>query len=126
MIICSPPPVVAVCIAQSARVAEMSQSVPVEELHVDGKPGAPIELPIARGPATGYVWRLELPAGIRQVADGPPRPVDPKAAIGAGTGAHLQVEAGAAGDYVITARLARQWEPDRPARIVRIRLHVAP
>jgi predicted secreted protein len=103
----------------------MSGSVQAEEMHVAGKRGEPITLPIARGPATGHAWRLELPAGVRQIADGPPRPVDPSVVLGAATGGYLRVEADVAGEHVIVARLARPWEPDGPVRVVRITLHVA-
>lgn len=104
----------------------MSASVQVENMNVSAKCGEPITLPIAPGPATGYSWHLELPAGVRRIADGPPRAVDPAVARGAAVGGNLRVEAAQAGDLVITARLARPWEPDQPVRVVRISLHVAP
>jgi predicted secreted protein len=98
--------------------------MPAEELTVAGKHGEPIPLPIARGPATGYDWQLDLPTGVRQIADGPPRTVDPNTRLGSASGGYLQVEADEAGDYIITARLVRPWQPDEPARIVRITLRV--
>jgi predicted secreted protein len=104
----------------------VSQSVNVEQMNVSGRYGEAISLPIAGGPATGYSWRLELPPGLQRIADGPSRSVSPASAIGAGLGGSLRVEAADAGDYVIVARLARPWEPDRPARLIRINLHVAP
>ncbi len=98
-------------------------SQPVEELSARGKAGEPIVLPIATGPATGHAWRLELPEGVQRIADGPERPVDPAARLGAAAGGYLRVTA-PRGEYVIIARLARPWEADRPVRVVRIRLHV--
>jgi predicted secreted protein len=70
-------------------------------------------LPIAGGPATGYAWRLELPEGVKQIEDSPERSLDPSVRLG-----------GAAGEHVVTARLARPWEPDNSVRLVTIRLHV--
>jgi predicted secreted protein len=104
----------------------MAQSVNVEEINLSGRYGEAISLPIAGGPATGYSWRLELPPGLQRIPDGPPRSVNPTSAIGTALGGSLRVEAAEAGDYVIVARLARPWEPDRPARLIRINLHVAP
>jgi predicted secreted protein len=95
-------------------------------MHASGRRGEPIPLPIAGGPATGYAWHLDLPAGVQRIANGPPRTVDPASALGAPSGGNLRVEAVSAGDYVITARLARPWELDRPVRVIRLNLHVAP
>jgi len=103
--------------------AEMQPPVQVEEFTVQGTAGEPIQLPIAAGPATGYVWQLEMPTGVHRIGDGPERQVDPKSALGAASGGRLQVTA-QAGDYVVSARLARPWQGDLPVRIVRIRLHV--
>jgi hypothetical protein len=44
--------------------------------------------------------------------------------LGGAAGGYLQVTA-PRGEHVITARLARPWEPDKPVRVVTIRLHVA-
>jgi|AmaraimetFIIA100_FD_contig_51_12401991_length_482_multi_4_in_0_out_0_2 predicted secreted protein len=104
----------------------MSQSVQPEEMNVSGKRGEAIVLPIATGPATGHSWRLELPAGVQRIADGPARAVSPANSVGSGTGGNIRVEAAEAGNYVIEARLARPWELDRPVRVVRINLHVSP
>lgn len=95
----------------------------VEELAAQGKAGEPITLPIARGPATGYEWRLELPQGVQRIEDGPAPPVDPSVRSGGAAGGYLRVTA-APGDYVILGKLMRPWDPSRPARFVRIRLHV--
>jgi predicted secreted protein len=94
-----------------------------EHFEVKGQAGKPIDLPIANGPATGYSWRLELPKGVSRVEDGPERRVPAGQRLGGSSGGHIRVTA-AAGDYVIEARLVRPWEPNRPARVVEIRLHV--
>jgi predicted secreted protein len=96
---------------------------PSEYLDVEGKAGEPITLPIASGPATGHAWSLELPDGVEQIDDGPERMVDPSARLGGASGGYLRVTA-LHGAYIIVARLARPWEPDRPVRVVGIRLHV--
>jgi predicted secreted protein len=98
-------------------------SIPIEYFVVQGTSGNPIELPIAAGPATGHVWKLELPHGVERIEDGPQRPVDPSTRLGGATGGNLRVKA-PRGEHVITARLARPWQPDSPARVVQIRLHV--
>lgn len=90
---------------------------------VHGSPALPIELPITQGPPTGYVWSLELPSGVTRVGDGPARPPQPGAHLGASPGNHLRVTA-AKGHYRITARLARPWQPDNPAQVVVIDLVV--
>ena len=90
---------------------------------VHGKGGQPIDLPIAQGPPTGHVWLLQLPSGVHQIDSGPPRPIAPDRAMGAGSGAALRVEA-KPGEYMIVANLVRPWEPDKIARQVRIRLLV--
>jgi putative addiction module killer protein len=87
-----------------------------------GKDGDRI-VPIAAGPATGHDWILELPAGVEQIEDGPARPVDPSKRLGSAVGGYLRVTA-PQGTYVITARLARPWERDRPVRVVEIQLRV--
>ena len=96
---------------------------PSEYFDVEGKAGEPITLPIAGGPATGHAWRLELPAGVTRIDDGPERKVDPSVALGGASGGYLRVTA-PHGDHIVSARLARPWEPDRPVRVVEIRLHV--
>jgi predicted secreted protein len=96
---------------------------PSETMDVEGKAGEPITLPIASGPATGYAWRLDLPEGVARIEDGPPRTVQPAERLGGATGGYLRVTA-PAGEHLVVARLARPWEPDRPARVVSIRLHV--
>jgi predicted secreted protein len=96
----------------------------VEEFEVQGLSGEPITLPIALGPATGYVWSLELPSGVVRIDDAP-RPVPEGASrIGGSAGGYLQVTA-PQGDYVLLARLARPWETHRPVREVRMHLHVS-
>ena len=103
----------------------MTEAVPpVEDVSVSGRQHEPIQLPIAGGPATGYAWRLDLPEGVRQIEDGPPRTPDPGAAVGGATSGYLRVEADRPGDFVVTAHLARPWQPDRPIRIVRITIDV--
>jgi len=94
-----------------------------ENLTAEGKAGEPIALPIAGGPASGYAWRLELPEGVKQIEDGPERTVDPASRLGGATGGYLRVTA-PRGHHVIIGRLVRPWEPDRPVRVVRIRLRV--
>jgi predicted secreted protein len=94
-----------------------------EHFDINGKAGEAIVLPITQGPATGYEWTLELPPGVERLEDGPPREVETSTALGAATGAPLQVLA-AAGDYLVIARLARPWQKDQPVRIVSIQLHV--
>jgi predicted secreted protein len=94
-----------------------------EDLTAQGKAGEPIVLPIAGGPATGYAWRLELPEDVERIEDGPNRLLDPSVRLGGAAGGYLRVKA-KRGDYVIIARLARPWEPDRSIRVVRVRLHV--
>lgn len=95
-----------------------------EYLDVDGKAGQPITLPITAGPATGYSWRLDLPEGVERIDDSPARPLDPSVRLGGSASGYLQVTA-PTGEHVISARLARPWEPDSPVRVVTIRLHVA-
>jgi predicted secreted protein len=94
-----------------------------EYLDIEGKPGEVITLPIASGPATGYAWRLELPEGVTRIEDSPERPLDPSVRLGGAAGGYLQVTA-PQGKHVLTARLARPWEPDNPVRVVTIRLHI--
>lgn len=88
-----------------------------------GKAGQPVDLPIAGGPPTGYQWRLELPEGVEQVDEGPQRQVDSATRLGDASGGFLRVKA-QAGQYLITARLARPWQADQPIRIVQIRFEV--
>ena len=95
-----------------------------EYLDIEGKAGEVIALPIAGGPATGYAWRLELPAGVERIEDSPERPLDPSVRLGGAAGGYLRITA-PRGEHVIAARLARPWEPDNPVRVVTIRLHVA-
>jgi hypothetical protein len=94
-----------------------------EHLDVEGKAGQPIALPIAGGPATGYAWSLELPEGVERIDGGTERKVDPSVRLGSASGGYLRVTA-PRGDHIIIGRLARPWEPDRPVRVVEIRLHV--
>jgi predicted secreted protein len=77
-----------------------------ESMSVRGKAGQPIDLPIAQGPATGYGWVLDLPAGVVRLEDGPQRPAAPGKHLGAATGGVLRVQA-PRGQFVITARLVR-------------------
>ena len=94
-----------------------------ENITLHGIAGHPIELPIAAGPATGHVWKLELPDGVERIDDGPQRPVDPLTRLGGASGGFLRVKA-VKGEYLITGRLARPWEPDKPVRVVQIHLQV--
>jgi predicted secreted protein len=96
---------------------------PSECLDVEGNAGEPIGLPIANGPATGYAWQLDLPAGVVRIEDGPERQVDPSGRLGWPAGGQLRVTA-PRGEHVIVARLIRPWEPDQPVRVVKICLHV--
>ena len=95
----------------------------VEKLNVHGTAGSPIELPISQGPVTGHSWTLNLPDGVERIDDGPQRPVDPPTKPGASIRGAIRVKA-RKGDYRITARLARSWQPDPPARVVEIALTV--
>jgi predicted secreted protein len=95
----------------------------MEYFDVKGTAGEVIALPIAGGPPTGYSWRLDLPAGVERIEDSPARPLDPSLRLGGSESGYLQVTA-SPGEHVITARLARPWEPDNPVRVVTIRLHV--
>jgi predicted secreted protein len=90
---------------------------------VEGRPGAPITLPISTGPATGYGWQLELPEGVLRIADGPGRTLDPSVRMGGAEGGPLRVTA-PSGEHLLGARLVRPWDPDDAIRVVRIRLHV--
>ena len=92
------------------------------ELALDGVAGVPVPLPIGGGPVTGYRWELTLPDGVTR-ADDPSASAD--LTPGAGSGARIRVVAAVAGEYVVLARLVRPWEPDQPAREVRIALHIA-
>ncbi|MDH6246663.1 putative secreted protein [Mycobacterium sp. OTB74] len=96
-----------------------------EDINVSGRQHEPISLPISDGPATGYSWRLELTDGVRQIEDGPPRTVDPAWSVGADRSGFLRVEADHPGVFVVTGRLERPWQPDQPARVVRITVTVA-
>lgn len=96
----------------------------MDTVAVQGQAGVAIELPVARGSATGYDWVLDLPQGIAPAEDGPGTPPPPGRSLGAISGAHLRVTATAPGRYKLTARLIRSWEPDAPARTVEIDLDV--
>src|SRR5216684_3869644 len=89
-----------------------------EDLDVEGRAGEVVVLPIAVGPATGHVWRLELPDGVKRIDDGPERPLEPSERLGGASGGYLRVTA-ARGEHVLFARLARPWQTDRPVRVVR-------
>ncbi|SOD73596.1 predicted secreted protein [Jatrophihabitans sp. GAS493] len=93
----------------------------MEEFEVTGVAGQPIVLPIGPGPATGHVWRLRLPDGVRQVDDTAATMPDPLHALGASMGRKFQVQA-EAGDHQIDAELARPNE-EKAVRVVRITLH---
>lgn len=93
-----------------------------EELHVEGEAGRPIELPLTTGPATGYAWTLDLPAGVHRLDDGPGTPPPAGQDLGGASHAPLRVQA-EPGTHVVVARLARPWEPDRPTRTVTLHIH---
>ena len=94
-----------------------------ETITVTGRAGEPIDLPISHGPPTGYVWSLQLPLEVTQIEDGPPPPVAPERRLGSAVSGAMRVTA-PSGRYRIEARLARSWEPDKPARILSIDLVV--
>jgi predicted secreted protein len=102
---------------------ETQPAGPWEDLAAEGRAEEPIVLPIAAGPATGYVWHLELPEGIIRIDDGPERFVEASVRLGGASGGRLRVTA-PAGEHVVVARLARPWQPDNPIRVVRIHLHI--
>lgn len=81
---------------------------------ISGVAGIPVELPIGRGPATGFVWELTLPAGVEQLPDGPPLPPEDPPLVGSDRSGRFRVSA-PAGDYVIDAVNARPWEPENIA-----------
>jgi predicted secreted protein len=95
-----------------------------EELELEGLAGEPLELPIGGGPPAGYSWELELPAGVERLPDSAGHEPPDDARLGGSRGERVRVRA-SAGEHVIVGRLVRPWEPDRPARTVRIRLRVA-
>jgi hypothetical protein len=94
-----------------------------ERYEVEGRAEERIALPLPIGAATGYEWTLEVSPGVERVEDSAPRPVDARSAWGATHGGSVQVTA-PPGHHTITARLARRWAPDTPARVVHIDLHV--
>ncbi|MGI4756029.1 MAG: protease inhibitor I42 family protein [Janthinobacterium lividum] len=91
------------------------------EVVVHGIAGKPVELPLAAGPPTGYVWTLDLPSGVRQIEDAPGNAVKPEEHLGSSTGGTFRVVA-ESGHYRITARLARPWDKSDPIRSVVIDL----
>ncbi len=95
----------------------------IERLNVHGTAGSPIELPISHGALTGHSWTLNLPDGVERIDDGPQKPVDPLTKPGASIRGAIRVKA-RKGEYQITARLARSWQPENPARVVEIALTV--
>src|SRR5690349_6640230 len=94
----------------------------IESMKAQGKAGQPVDLPIAQGPAAGYSWQLDLPAGVVRLEDGPQRTAAPGQRLGAATGGALRVQA-PKGQYTIMARLARPWGGDA-VRTVSIELTV--
>jgi len=94
-----------------------------EELEVEGLAGEPLDLPIGGGPPAGYSWELELPPGVERLADSSGDEPPPDVLLGGSRGARVRVRA-PAGEHVILGKLVRPWQPDEPARTVRIRLRV--
>lgn len=96
----------------------------MEEFELQGKAGQPVALPIGPGPATGYTWTLNMPAGLQQLdnAAGPEVPAANQ--LGGAVAGAMRVVAASPGDYTIEGRLARPWDPEDVARTVRIRLHI--
>jgi predicted secreted protein len=94
-----------------------------DSITVKGKAGEPIDLPISDGPPTGYAWSLQLPAELTRIEDGALKVIAPERRLGSGATGAIRV-IGPAGRYRIEARLARPWEPDKPARVVSIDLVV--
>ena len=94
-----------------------------ERYEIRGRAGERISLPLPIGAATGYEWTLEAPPGVERVEDSEAEPADARSALGAAHGGSVQVTA-PQGRHSITARLARPWAPETPARVVHISLHV--
>ena len=93
------------------------------QITVHGHAGAAIELPITLGPATGYVWKLEMPAGVEAIDSGQARPIDPSERAGGAQGGRLRIRA-VAGEHEVTARLQRPFGDSPPIRQVHIRVIV--
>jgi len=100
----------------------MSEPLPDwENFELEAPAGQPVSLPISHGPATGYSWKLSLPAGITQAEDGPPPALASSARAGGAARGALRVSA-EKGEHLIEAQLVRPWMPNEPARRVRIRV----
>lgn len=96
----------------------MAENAPII---VRGNADQAVELPIAQGPPTGYGWVLDLPAGVVQLADAPGKPPEPGKALGSSARGPLRVKA-PKGEYSISARFVRPWEPNKPLRTIVIDL----
>ena len=81
----------------------------------DEQPAGRIELPLTTGPATGYAWTLELPAGISPSGRRSRRARSAGQDLGGASHASLRVQADA-GTSRVVARLARPWGAGSPAR----------
>lgn len=81
---------------------------PRQEVEVLGRAGTPVALPVGHGGETAYVWTLDLPDGVEEVAaeDGP-----------------LLVRAAEPGSHVLVATLADPRSAT-PMTVLEIRLTV--
>lgn len=75
---------------------------------VDVHVGDTVSLLLPETPATGYLWRWQMPAGLRVVADD--RVGMSPGAPGSQTQRRLAVEVTTAGRHELVAELARPWE----------------
>ena len=91
---------------------------------VQGKAGKPITLQLSHGPATGYSWVLDLPAGVTLLQEGPGSPPPPGQELGSGGGGAVRVVAASKGHYRIAAKFVRPWQPDSPIATAAIDLIV--
>jgi len=93
----------------------------INPIVVMGVAGKVVDLPVAQGPATGYSWVLDLPPGVVRVEDAPAKQSDHGKLLGASASGSMRVVA-PKGNFRLTARLVRPWEPANPAATMLIDL----